>query len=237
MFAFLAAILLIAGLSSLCRAAGETVQFNGFVVDYYCWMLPNRLGLDGALLGTNPGAHTTHCMRDIPACVAGGYIILQQKANGAYTYDLKYRFDSTGNDMMLRIVQSTSKSNNLRVTVTGQVMPDDFIAVTHLVLEDSIPNPPTPSASLSSANTRASSQTSSMPASGGDGVSSSSGTGLSAGAIIGIAIGGAISVSVLVGLIVVLLSCRSPRGGKSTLVAISAANSALPEPAANSNGH
>lgn len=118
------------------------VRYNGYVVDYYCWQLPGRIGLDGARLGTNPGAHTTHCMRDVAPCIANGYIVLEPKVNGQYTYDLKYRFDSAGNSMMFNIVDRTSKFSNLRVTVSGEEMPNNYIAVQSLVLEDFIPGVP-----------------------------------------------------------------------------------------------
>jgi hypothetical protein len=122
-------------------SAGDIVQFNGFAVDYYCWMLSGRRALDGARLGTNPGSHTTHCMRDVSVCIANGYMVVEEKVNGAYTYDLKYRFDKAGNDMMLSIVQTTSQNNNLRVTITGEEMPDNYIAVSSMILEPSISSP------------------------------------------------------------------------------------------------
>ena len=85
------------------------IQYNGFVVDYYCWLLPNRRGLDGAPLGTNPGAHSTHCMRDVPPCIANGYMIVEPKVNGPYTYDLKYRFDQAGRSARTRGVGTVRK--------------------------------------------------------------------------------------------------------------------------------
>ena len=121
--------------------AGDIVQYNGYVVDYYCWLRNGRIGLDGAELGTDPGDHSTHCMRDVAPCIANGYMVVEEKVNGPYTYDLKYRFDSTGNDLMFDIVDTTSKNWMLRVTVVGEEMDNNFIAVSSLKLENTISEP------------------------------------------------------------------------------------------------
>jgi hypothetical protein len=99
----------------------------------------NHIGIDGSKLGTNPGSHSTHCMRDIPECIDGGYIILEPKVNGAFTFDLKYRFDSAGNDMMLSILKTTTKVNNLIVDVSGYDLGNGYLGVSTMVLVDETP--------------------------------------------------------------------------------------------------
>ena len=59
-------------------------------------LLLHHRGLDGAVLDTNPEAHTVHCLRDIAVCRAGGFAILEKPA-GATTWSIKYRLDATGN--------------------------------------------------------------------------------------------------------------------------------------------
>lgn len=50
--------------------------FRGYLTDMLCWQQPNHRAFDGALLNSNPEAHTIHCMLDLPKCLASGFGLL-----------------------------------------------------------------------------------------------------------------------------------------------------------------
>ena len=38
------------------------ISYTGFLVDLFCWDMPNHIAIDGANLATNPAAHSVHCL-------------------------------------------------------------------------------------------------------------------------------------------------------------------------------
>ena len=105
-------------------AAATTVELTGYLVDLYCWDKPNHMAIDGANLGTEPEKHTVHCLRDVQACIDGGYALLEKKA-GSASYSLKYKLDATGNaNIILRLIKTTPSIANFQVTATGTASAD-----------------------------------------------------------------------------------------------------------------
>lgn len=88
----------------LLQAQGANITSIGYLVDLYCWNLPNRLALDGADLKTNPGAHTAHCMFDIPECKNNGYIMVKIP-QGQSQYQLEYALSSSTNKFLQGYLQ------------------------------------------------------------------------------------------------------------------------------------
>ena len=101
------------------RYHGETIKHTGYLIDILCWELEGHVAIDGANLVTNPQDHSIHCMRDIEACRARGHGILREKKTDC-GYDLAYRFDEVGNQLALDYVDSSTKIDNVLVTVTGE---------------------------------------------------------------------------------------------------------------------
>ena len=91
------------------QAYGEVVTHTGFVVDLFCWDMPNHRAIDGSILDTNPEDHTVHCMRDIQDCRENGFAVLQKLDDG--TYDIAYRLDEAGNQAVLDYMDSTPDAN------------------------------------------------------------------------------------------------------------------------------
>ena len=92
------------------------VAFTGYLIDIYCWDQPEHIGIDNARLGNSPEDHKVYCLRDIPACVNGGYAVLvEDDSISPYTYQIKYRLDSNGNELALAAIKATSKSKDFQV--------------------------------------------------------------------------------------------------------------------------
>ena len=97
----------------------------GYLVDSYCWNLPNRIALDGADLRTNPGAHTAHCMFDIPECKNNGYIMVKIPPAESQ-YQLEYTLSPSTNTFLQGYLQQQIASvggarDDLYLNFTGFV--------------------------------------------------------------------------------------------------------------------
>jgi len=110
----------------------DEVSYTGYVVDLYCWNMANHRAIDGSYLGSDPGSHSVHCMRDIQACIDGGYAVLQKVSNGDYAYDVKYVLDAAGNSMLSDILDTTSTAYDFVVTVTGVDNGDGTLSVSSI---------------------------------------------------------------------------------------------------------
>lgn len=110
-------------LIATCQAQGSTAAeedttYTGYLVDRFCWELPNHIALDGSDLLNKPQDHTWHCMSSIPACRENGYLLMEKYTNG--TFGIKYAFDAVGNSNVLEFLDSNSDLiNDIVVTATG----------------------------------------------------------------------------------------------------------------------
>lgn len=128
--------------------ASEDVEYTGYVVDNYCWNLPNHRGIDGSQLGTAPETHILHCLWQVPACKEQGYVILEKLASAApdgSTYGPKYQLDATGNTLALQLFQQEQTRGGDRafdeeVTIKGTAIGSD-ISVSSLCITPKAKNP------------------------------------------------------------------------------------------------
>eukprot|EP00630_Chrysocystis_fragilis_P011853 CAMPEP_0197411020 /NCGR_PEP_ID=MMETSP1165-20131217/31749_1 /TAXON_ID=284809 /ORGANISM="Chrysocystis fragilis, Strain CCMP3189" /LENGTH=1098 /DNA_ID=CAMNT_0042937531 /DNA_START=1 /DNA_END=3298 /DNA_ORIENTATION=+ len=125
----------VAELTSVNIRLHETISHTGFLIDILCWELDGHVAIDGADLDANPEFHSIHCMRDIQECRENGHGILELADDGC-SYELAYSFDDVGNQLALDYVDSTSKIDNVIVTVTGERDTDGIVFVETLVETD-----------------------------------------------------------------------------------------------------
>jgi hypothetical protein len=113
---------------ALSEGESNPVVYTGFVVDLWCWNLPGSVAIDGAPLRKKPQDHTVHCMRDIPQCSANGFGFLENAGTTTNpNYGLRYRFDERGNQMVLKILNSTKTQKDFIMTATGSVDSDNGV--------------------------------------------------------------------------------------------------------------
>ena len=76
------------------------VCVQGYIVDNYCWNMPNHVGIDGTKLDTSPGSHYLHCLTCC-GCPRDGYTVLARTAAGLY--ERRYQLDAAGDKMMEKL--------------------------------------------------------------------------------------------------------------------------------------
>jgi len=106
-------------LASLACVA-SAAQLQGFLIDKMCSGSAMSKGQSFAM------AHDTKCALQ-PACVKTGY--------GVFTADNKFiALDAAGNAKAMAALKATKKTDNLKVTVEGEVT-GDMVKVSSLKLE------------------------------------------------------------------------------------------------------
>ena len=101
-------------------AAAAGAQVQGILMDKMCSMKAAKEGQTAAI------SHTTKCALE-PPCQGSGF--------GVFTADNKFiTLDSAGNAKALAALKATKKTENLKVTVNGDVQ-GDTIKVTDLKLQ------------------------------------------------------------------------------------------------------
>ena len=114
--------------STHCYTAPTTAfAYTGYLVDNYCWNMPNHIGLDATPLGTNPGGHILHCLF-LPQCLPTGWALLEKFAQAdsdGYMYGIKYQLDDAGDMLAKALVMAEharggDRSFNDQVTVSGR---------------------------------------------------------------------------------------------------------------------
>lgn len=126
-----------------------TEEFSGYVVDSYCWDRPGHVGIDDSKLGTAPGTHWLHCLWAVPQCKDQGYVMLEplnSTAADGSTYDVKYRLDGVGNELVVKMAQTEQGRGGDRpfdehVTITGSPRKGEFFEVTKLCITPQARNP------------------------------------------------------------------------------------------------
>jgi len=103
---FILVLVLLAG-----TAFGADVTIQGHLVDAVCGRGFARKGKSGA-------GHNKACLR-VPACSDGGY--------GVLTEDKRFiTFDANGNERARKLIEETSKENDIQVVVTGAIDGDEM---------------------------------------------------------------------------------------------------------------
>jgi hypothetical protein len=73
---------------------------------------------DGTNLQTNPENHTVACLK-MPSCMASGYgVIIRNKETGKYNF---LKFDEKGDELARKLLETTNKTDNMRVKVRGTI--------------------------------------------------------------------------------------------------------------------
>ena len=106
-------IIIVLCLSFSVRAQMQSKEFVGYLSDVAC--ATNGTAGDGANLAMNPEKHTVACMK-MPACMASGYGILMKNKSGKYVFT---KFDQKGTDLAKKILESTKKTDNMKIKVMG----------------------------------------------------------------------------------------------------------------------
>jgi hypothetical protein len=104
----------------------ETDNWTGVVADNLC--INRGIAADGTDMTTSPENHTTKCALAQP-CVESGYALLVKNDYGGYD---SFPFDKKGNKLAFKYFQSTDKTDNHVVKVTGKLMSDNTIKVKHI---------------------------------------------------------------------------------------------------------
>jgi len=110
-------------------------EFTGYVVDNYCWDQPGHQGIDGSQLGTAPGTHALHCLWQVPACKALGYVLLEALStptSDGYTYAAKHQLDDIGDALVTEMGQAEQsragdRSFDEQVTITGTLVNNEIV--------------------------------------------------------------------------------------------------------------
>ena len=73
---------------------------------------------DGTNLQTNPENHTVACLK-MPSCMASGYgVIIRNNETGKYNF---FKFDKKGDELARKLLETTNKTDNMRVKVSGTI--------------------------------------------------------------------------------------------------------------------
>ena len=109
-------------------AKAQNVEYNGFIIDNYCWNLNVEAGapsaLDRAELETRPGAHSLHCLRDVPVCT--DWFFLAEKHGSKYRP--KFLLDESSYQNALNLLKSRSDNpRNVVVTARGTHRDNDGV--------------------------------------------------------------------------------------------------------------
>lgn len=111
-----------------CYTAPTTpFAYTGYLVDNWCWNLPNHTGIDSTPLGTIPGDHILHCLI-AEICLPDGWALLEKFAQAdsdGYMYGIKYQLDDAGDMLAKALVMAEharggDRSFNDQVTVSGR---------------------------------------------------------------------------------------------------------------------
>jgi hypothetical protein len=79
---------------------------------------------DGTVLRTFPEKHTVACLNK-PSCRASGYgLIIKNNKTGRYNF---YKFDEKGNELAIKLLETTKKTDNMKIKVIGTIDPKGMI--------------------------------------------------------------------------------------------------------------
>jgi hypothetical protein len=100
-------------------AFAKSTEYIGYLSDVMC--ASKGIAGDGANLQKSPKKHTVACMK-IPDCAASGYgVLIKDKKAGKYIF---YKFDEKGNEIAKKLLETTKKTDNIKIKVKGTMMKD-----------------------------------------------------------------------------------------------------------------
>ncbi len=103
-------------------AIAEDHVFEQYLYDVDC--ANKAIANDGTVLRTFPEKHTVACLNK-PSCRASGYgLIIRNKKTGRYDF---YKFDKKGDELAIKLLEKTKKTDNMKIKVIGTVDPDGKI--------------------------------------------------------------------------------------------------------------
>jgi len=107
----------------------KSTEYVGYLSDVMC--ASKGIAGDGTNLHKNPKKHTVACMK-MPDCASSGYgVFIKDKEAGKYIF---YRFHEKGNDIAKKLLETTKKTDNMKMKVKGTMI-KDFIMVESIVEE------------------------------------------------------------------------------------------------------
>ena len=121
-FVFLAVLYL----GSFLPVQAKAMEFKGILSDVACWTA-GKAG-DGTDMKLNPEKHTVACLK-MPGCMKSGYGIVMKDVEGKYEF---YKFDAAGSKMAVDLLNKTTKTDNMMITVMG-TKEKDMIKVESIV--------------------------------------------------------------------------------------------------------
>jgi hypothetical protein len=111
-------LLAVLSLGSLLPAQGKAIEFKGILSDVRCWTA-GTAG-DGTDMRMNPEKHTVACLK-MPDCMKSGYGIVMKDTAGKYEF---YKFDAAGSKMAVDLLNKTTKTDKMMITVMGTKQKD-----------------------------------------------------------------------------------------------------------------
>jgi hypothetical protein len=103
-------------------SVAEDHVFEQYLYDVDC--AKKAIADDGTVLRTFPEKHTVACLKK-PSCRASGYgLIIRNKKTGRYNF---YKFDEKGDELAIKLLETTKKTDNLKIKVTGTIEPKGMI--------------------------------------------------------------------------------------------------------------
>eukprot|EP00122_Pirum_gemmata_P014207 Pgem_evm1s13244 len=121
-------------LSVVNGQVGQTVCFEGFVMDVYC--IDRGTLFDNPSVNTlgDPGKHSIHCLVDVSECVNTAFEILADPTPGQSLHSRALEVDSIGKKKIIDYARQVGRCstctgegdqhNGLRVTVIGDIVSD-----------------------------------------------------------------------------------------------------------------
>jgi hypothetical protein len=97
-------------------AIAEDHVFEQYLYDVHC--ANKAIADDGTVLRTFPEKHTVACLKK-PACRTSGYgLIIRNKKTGSYNF---YKFDAKGDELAIKLLETTKKTDNMKIKATGTI--------------------------------------------------------------------------------------------------------------------
>ena len=97
-------------------AIADDHVFEQYLLDVDC--ANKAITDDGTNLQTNPENHNVTCLK-MTYCSASGYgLIIRNKKTGRYNF---FKFDEKGDELARKLLETTNKTDNMRVKVRGTI--------------------------------------------------------------------------------------------------------------------
>mmetsp|Transcript_13917 Transcript_13917/g.25659 ORF Transcript_13917/g.25659 Transcript_13917/m.25659 type:complete len:276 (+) Transcript_13917:92-919(+) len=107
-------------INQVMRTSSLAVTYSGYVIDNLCYdrVIDGIPALDLSDILFRPQDHKVYCMRDVARCINSGFYLAYRCPDGSYRP--RFQLDETvSHGNTLSLIQSTSTSVGLAITVTG----------------------------------------------------------------------------------------------------------------------